>query len=132
MMTAMLAAECFPLLCSPSGPGTPFADIGLVIADTVRVLCSLGVVVLVVLHIIAIGRCTSGQRLRFASLSVFAMAALGTEIEHLGDTASYRLGLNALGIALALVGAVSFLRDSSTADETPDDARHRRDSEEQP
>ena len=54
---------------------------------------------------------SSGQRMRFLSITLFIIVAASTEMEHLGDIPSYRLVLNLVGSVLTSYGAFQFMRE---------------------
>lgn len=61
------------------------------------------------------------QRARLAALAGFSLITLGTEIEHLGDDASWRLFFTLAVTALAAYGMRGLPREL-TAKETPNGA----------
>jgi hypothetical protein len=110
-MTALDTAACLPLLCPPRGPGTPFGTPLIAALDTVRLACWIASLYVVTRCIHAIYRIrTRQQRAIYVALALFAFATLGTEIDHLGDLAHYRLIVNIAGAATACYGLRS-IRD---------------------
>lgn len=104
-----------PTLCSADGPSTPFGSGLLIFADSVRVLCIVLGFLLVVMSPTAISRCvTTGQHARFASLGFAVMVSVLTEVEHLGDTPSYRLLFNFLILVTGLYGLLAFSKETPT------------------
>lgn len=105
--------DCIPVICSPTGPHDPFGTWYLAIFDTVR----LGVIGAVLVLMFAIGMAWArsvphgGQRDRYLGLAVFAITALGTEIENFGNIASYRLVLSAVGLVFSFRGLSRFRRE---------------------
>lgn len=47
----------------------------------------------------------SGQQARLTAQCLFAMIVIGTEVDHIGDHAHYRLALSLIGVSLMLWGA---------------------------
>jgi hypothetical protein len=47
---------------------------------------------------------TLGQMLRLIALGLFAVSAIGTEMQHFGDWAHYRLFFNVAGVVVAAIG----------------------------
>lgn len=93
------------LWCNPAGPDLPFGTPWLIVWDTIRVLCALGGVAVLVMLPGAIRRTTAtGQHARLVSFGLFALIVLDTEISHIGDDASVRLALCATAIWLAVAG----------------------------
>lgn len=93
--------ECLPLLCPPTGPDTPFGSPLLIALDAVRVIVW-GLCLFIIgraLTTVYLIRNTR-QRAIYIALACGAFAIIGTEIDHLGDYAHYRLALHA-GAALA-------------------------------
>lgn len=111
--------DCNPLVCSPTGPHDPFGTWYLAIFDTVR----LGVILSVLALMVAIGMAWarsyphSGQRDRYLALTVFAIIVLGTEIENMGNIASYRLALSVTGVILAFRGLLRFRHEQPSKPE---------------
>lgn len=104
-----------PALCSPDGPSLPFGSVLLVFADSLRLFCVILGFVLLLLSPTAIARCvTAGQHARFVSLAFAVMVSVLTEVEHLGDTPSYRLFFNVIMLLTGLYGVVSFTRETPT------------------
>lgn len=52
-----------------------------------------------------------GQKCRLAGHGVFALIVVGTEVDHIGDYAHYRLFLSFLGISLLLFGVWRMRRE---------------------
>lgn len=130
--------DCLPLLCPPGGPGTPFGSPVLAVLDTVRVVLWLLCVFIIGKALVAVFALrTLRQRAIYLAMSAGAFAALGTEVDHLGDYAHYRLALLfVFGVAGAwgLFRIERRVRDWSDADpepldlddDTPRPRRHRR------
>lgn len=108
---------CF-LACSPEGPSTPFGSGLLVVLDTVRVLCVIvGIVVVVTAPRVVLRIQHWGQALRFAALAGFCLVAIDTRIEHLGDWPSVRLLVDVASTVAAAAGLWSYLyREQSRPD----------------
>lgn len=94
---------CLPLVCSPDYPHHPFGTWYLTLFDVVRIGC-------VIACLILIGRITtqwhrayphSGQRARYLALGLFAFVVFATELENLGNIASYRLVLSLVAVFVA-------------------------------
>jgi hypothetical protein len=83
------------LLDAPDGPSTPFATPGLIVLDSIRVIVILvSLAYAVTVPTIAYRADGAiGQSLRHLGSSLLALGAAGTEFEHLGDYANYRLAL---------------------------------------
>lgn len=91
-------------LCAPDEPGTPFAA-AVIWFDLVRVLAIGGGLVLLVGCLVAMrGVLDRQQAARFVALGGFAAICIGTEVEHLGDVANYRLFITAAAVAVGLWG----------------------------
>lgn len=109
--------DCLPIICSPTGPSTPFATWYLVLFDLARVLC----VVAAIWLLGSIGAAWrrsyphGGQRDRYAALGLLAFVVIGTEIENLGNIASYRLALSIVAMLLAVRGLRRFEREQPAA-----------------
>lgn len=115
-------------LCSPDTPSTPFGSPLLDVFDTLRVICYLTTVVIVVYAVVMATRTPyPTQRARLAALAGFSLITLGTEIEHLGDGASWRLFSTIVVTVLAVYGMWGMTRelDIRAAKETPDGAPDR-------
>jgi hypothetical protein len=98
------ATGCLPFLCAPDGPDTPFGSFGLAVLDSGRAL-----VWLLGLFVIAKALATiyyirnPRQRAVYIALAFGAFLMIGTEWEHFGDYANYRLFAT-----LAFMGAASY------------------------
>ena len=101
---------CIPLICSPTGPHLLFGTWYLAIFDATRVVCVIACLVLLG----QVGRAWrrsyphGGQRDRYLALGVFAFVVIGTELENLGNIASYRLVLSAFAVTFAIRGLRRF------------------------
>jgi hypothetical protein len=100
------ALDRCPWLCSaPGGPNTPFAWPVLFVVDSLRVLITVGSVVLVIISVWAIRRSVArGQVLRFLGVVPIYFYVLGTELDHLGDWPHWRFVTGLTGISLLLWG----------------------------
>jgi hypothetical protein len=101
---------CVPVWCSASGPGTPFGTWYIAVFDSIRLVTILGAFALMLATGMAWNRSVKhgGQRDRYLALAAFAVAAIGTEIQNMGNLASYRLALFFIGTGLALRGLWRF------------------------
>jgi hypothetical protein len=96
--------NCF-MLCAPSGPGTPFGSFVLILVDCLRILTMLiGMAVIVWTPRLVLESPALGQQCRLASQAMFALIVIGTEIDHMGDYAHYRLYVSFIAVALMLFG----------------------------
>lgn len=101
-------APCF-LFCTPVGPNTPFSTPLLAALDTARVLCVVvGIVVVVSILRILLRPQSWSQRCTFAALAMYALVAIDTRLEHLGDYPSARTGLDIVATLLAAAGLLLF------------------------
>lgn len=105
------SAFCWTCWNPPTGPSTPFHGV-LLVPDVLRVMVfglTLACVVLIVLAI----RVTAEfpQRMRFVCLLLFSLCAASIEVEHLGDTGNWRLGLVFLTLTWQTLSVIAFLRD---------------------
>lgn len=109
-MGELLWAGCNPIFCNPNGPHLPFGTWYLVVFDTVRLITILAAMGVITATGTAWARSCShgGQRDRYLALAIFAVVVAGTEVENIGNIASYRLLLSALGVALAIRGLWRF------------------------
>lgn len=108
---------CLPIICSPTGPGVPFGTWYLTLFDVTRVLC-VAVSIWLLGSIGAAWRRSyphGGQRDRYAALGLLALIVIGTEIENLGNIASYRLVLSIVAMLLAVRGLHRFDREQPAA-----------------
>jgi len=119
-----MSGDCNPLLCSPTGPGTPFGTWYLALFDSIRIVAVLVAFGLMFVTGVAWARSVphGGQRDRYLALAIFAVVVIGTEIQNIGNVASYRLVLSLIGIVFALRGIVRFKHEqpsqpNSRADE---------------
>lgn len=89
----------------PQGPGTPFGTPLLILLDTFRVFVMVvGLGLAAVTPYAAFTRSMNrGQLIWLASLALYAGAASGTELAHLGDYAHWTLVLN---VSAGLLGAL--------------------------
>ena len=95
--------DCWAI-CAPDGPGTPFSY-GTLWLDIFRlVVMVLGVLLIVITPRLVFSAKAVGQQCRLLGHAVFASIAVGTEIDHLGDYANYRLPLTFAGVCLLLYG----------------------------
>lgn len=90
-------------LSAPDGPDLPFGDPILAILDAIRVLLVFvpaAINVFAVPYVLATREMARGQISRFSGLALLSAAAFGTELDHFGDYANYRLALHAIGVSL--------------------------------
>lgn len=94
---------------APLGPSTPFGTPLLILVDTLRVFVMVaGLGLAAVTPYAAFTRSMSrGQLIRFLSLALYAGAAAGTELAHLGDYAHWRLVVNVAAAILGVLGMSS-------------------------
>lgn len=102
----MIASVIDTFFSAPQGPGMPFGDSTLIVLDTIRVIIlSLGGSVLLATPYAMIRtRLTAGQSIRFGALALFLLAAMGTEFDHIGDYAHWRLVVNIFAVIGAAYG----------------------------
>lgn len=80
----------------------PFSTGWLVVWDSLRVLVIVGGLVVIGAGMRMVARTELRARMLLtAALFCFVTSAVGTEIQHLGDHATYRLFFNLLGVLLA-------------------------------
>ena len=93
--------DCYPIFCNPRGPGLPFGTWQIAIFDTARLVTILAALVVMFALGMAWGRSLpgSGQRDRYLAMALFCVVVLGTELENIGNIASYRLVLSMVGLA---------------------------------
>lgn len=121
----------FQVPIAPDGPGTPFGSPILCVIDSLRLI----VLILGLLNLCMkpwlFHRCkTPGQMVRFACLGLLAVVAMTVELEHLGDTANWRLFLVLVAMIMNTWGNYSFLRYEIPTQVRPDPRiTARRDSE---
>lgn len=95
--------DCWAI-CAPDGPGTPFS-VETFWLDVFRVVLMVMGIYLIVLTPRLVFRAKAiGQQFRLLGHAVFAAVAVGTEVDHLGDYANYRLPLTFVGVCLLLYG----------------------------
>lgn len=119
--------DCNPLVCSPTGPGTPFGSASIILFDSIRlatILASLGLM-LATGYAWARSVRRGGQRDRFLALALLSVVIIGTQIQNIGNTGSYRPLLSALGVFFAIRGLMRFraeqpAKPGSRADDTED------------
>lgn len=118
-MGELLRAGCNPIFCNPNGPRLPFGTWYLAIFDTVRLIMILGAMGVITATGAAWARSCShgGQRDRYTALAIFAVVVASTEVENIGNTASYRLVFSATGIALAIRGLWRFRHEQPSVPE---------------
>lgn len=98
-----------PWLCSSDGPTTPFATPLLFIADCLRICCQVvGIMCLLGLPMALANSGSFAQKMRFFGVACFILVAMTTEVVHIGDTPSYRLALNIIGLAAVTYGVLAF------------------------
>lgn len=109
----MNRGNCNPLVCDPTGPHDPFGSGILIVADSVRLLVVLAALVLVFSIGMAWQRSVpgGGQRIRYMSLAMFAAVVIGTELENIGNTPSYRLVISAIGVICGIIGLWKFRKE---------------------
>jgi hypothetical protein len=96
--------NCF-VLCAPSGPGTPFGNAVLIAEDILRIITMLlGMANIVWTPRLVLQAPALGQQCRLASQALFCLVVIGTEIDHMGDYAHYRLFVSFGAIAVMLFG----------------------------
>jgi hypothetical protein len=100
----VLPVDCYAL-CAPNGPNTPFAFPTIFWIDVARIIVMLlGMVLIVFTPRLVLQAGVVGQKCRLAGQGVFALIVIGTEVDHIGDFAHYRLALSFIGISLMLYG----------------------------
>lgn len=99
----VISQNCWAL-CAPDGPSTPFSAATLWL-DLFRVVVMvLGVALIVLTPRLVFRAKALGQQCRLLGQAVFATITVGTEVDHLGDYAHYRLVLSFVGVVLMLYG----------------------------
>ena len=113
------------LLCAPVGPGDPFGSFWLAVADTLRLACCLGALVVVALATLVARRDRPDPATQavLAAVCLFCLSVIGTELDRLGDFAHYRLLVNAAAVGLALA---ALWRRRRPAHATETSGRHAR------
>ena len=108
---------CNPLTCTPTGPHQPFGSVLLGVADSGRLLVIVAALVLVFCSGMAWQRSVpnSGQRMRFISLSLFAAVVIGTELENIGNTPSYRLPVSIIAVVCGIIGLWKFRKEQPSS-----------------
>lgn len=92
-------------LCSPSGPGTPFAPGWMILWDSLRVLLVVGSLAIIARSTqLYIEARRQRQAERFLALALFALVCLTTELSKLGNDPSYRLAINLVAVLAGLSG----------------------------
>lgn len=108
----MLSFRCDPPWCAPEGPGNPWGTAELGVWDSVRVVLVLISAFVAIRSVIAaVWTDNRGQTWRYVALSMFAVITAGTELNHLGDWAHWRLPLSAVGVTAAAIGIRGADRD---------------------
>lgn len=64
----------------------------------------LGMVLIVFTPRLVLNAGTAGQRARLFGQGMFALVVIGTEVDHIGDYAHYRLIVSFIGLAVMLWG----------------------------
>jgi uncharacterized membrane protein len=101
-----------PALCSPDGPNLPWGSPLIATADTIRMVIILLSFIVVILSPMSLNKAYSrGQQVRFFGICMLVIVAATTEMSHIGDTPSYRLVLNLLGVVATVGGSWQFLRE---------------------
>lgn len=118
-MGELLRSGCSPIFCSPDGPGQPFGTWYLAIFDAIRLVVIFAALGVVTATGTAWARSVShgGQRDRYLALAFFSAVVAGTEVENMGNYASYRLVLSTIGVALAIRGLWRFRHEQPSEPE---------------
>jgi len=112
MGASELVSGC-AIWCNPDGPDLPFGSFWLSVWDFFRILCVIGGITVLIMLPTAIARTrVRGQWARLIAFGLLVLLVINTELSHLGDDASVRLGLSVAGIAFAVLGMVK-MRDES-------------------
>ena len=112
MQTETFIPEACFASCAPDGPSTPFGTPYLIWADSFRIVVMLlGLALIVWTPRLVLDACAAGQRARLAGQGIFALIVIGTEVDHMGDYAHYRLFVTFLGIAAMLWGVSRISRE---------------------
>jgi hypothetical protein len=102
----------FCVICAPDGPDAPFGSPLIAFYDTLRMVCwGLAAAFAAYIPRALLLANSGGQRARFAGQLLFALVAVGTEVDHFGDNANYRLALNVAAMALCVWGLWEFFRE---------------------
>ena len=92
----------------PPGPSTPFGTTGLMVLDIIRVIVMLTGLAIVIATPIVISRSkTLGQKVRFGATALLIISVIGTEYDHLGDYAHWRLLVHTVALVFAAWGTWS-------------------------
>lgn len=103
----MTAPSCARWLCPSDDPSSPFGPWPLWLFDTTRVVLVLLAALCVVMCLAAMRRCAlRAQQARLAASMVLCAVLVGTELDHLGDHASWRLAAYAVAMLLLTGGLV--------------------------
>jgi hypothetical protein len=97
-------------LNAPDGPNTPFGE-GVWMFDVLRLVTLLCLVGIFVVTPFCMARSvTLGQTARLLGAAIILGGAFGTELDHFGDYAHYRLYVNFFGSVVSAWGYWSFFR----------------------
>lgn len=117
----MAVPECLlPGFCPPPGPSTPFGSPLLVLLDTVRLAVLLiGLATLWRLTTVGPNQLARSRRIGYAGAGLLVLGAIGTELNHLGDHAHYRLLLFVVGVGLIAWGVYTSEKPGRGDDSAP-------------
>jgi hypothetical protein len=104
LQDSVFGDDCY-FFCAPMGPNTPFEWPGIIWFDIIRIIIMVaGLVVVVSMPRLVLSSSSKGQRFRLFGQGFFALIVIGTEVDHIGDAAHYRLFISGVGIACTLYG----------------------------
>lgn len=87
-------------LNAPGGPNTPWGNLAIAVLDTLRVIICIFAFMILGLTPSTIKRAnTVGQRSRLLGAGLYAIVAVLTEYNHIGDYANWRLVVNLVATA---------------------------------
>ena len=110
---------CWTCWFPPPGPSTPFQG-ALVLPDTLRVVALALIVVGVAMTLLSMTVVDNfPQRMRFMCLVLFSVLVASIQVEHLGDTANWRLMLSFIAVLWQALSVGAFLRDRHRANRHP-------------
>ena len=115
------ALDRCPWLCAaPQGPDTPFDWPVFFVVDSLRVLITVGAVLLIAVSVSAILKSPShGQKCRFGGGIGAYLYMFGTELSHLGDLPHWRFIVGIAAVPLLLWGYYQHLYREFPARDKP-------------
>ncbi len=102
---------CWTCWLPPAGPDTPFKDT-LVVWDSFRILALVMCLTLIVMCAVSMYRSRNRpQRTRFLTILLLTGLAASIQVEHLGDTANWRLLATLAALSLGNTSVLQYLRN---------------------